>query len=884
MSSLLCRCWVAACSVFVISSSVQVGALHLDGDTIWVVPPELAVPSECMSDYINDTAQALAYRDVELDWYKVLGYRALIYTNTSWANPREDSNQRRQQQQLPASIINSSAPIVFFGDANRHPYLESTFNLSTRGCGLEKGDETHCILLITDGFMWEGIFFNNPALVVVGNGTRGSVYAAYSFSEHVLGVAPFHLFTFDQPSFKGVTSMDLEQQFKTPLTFGPPTFTHRAIFLNDEELLGFFRRDPLGEQVFDMVTVDAILQTLLRSKGNTIIMGTTPYPDEKSLALAARRGVILTASHFEILGFNAFAWSRAFGSQSTKLWDWTTHPDVMGKVFEAAIQSQKNYDMIWSIGLRGLNDYAYPNCLPDDAGPMGCGTIISQAVANQTALLVNITGVPIEKLSFKFNLWSEALAMYQKGLLKLPPQTKLIVSDSGAGFIRGDDETFAHADGVYYHVQMLDGHGGQITEFVPPSRIFEQLSFFKRMARSTGIFVLNLSDLKPALLTAAAALSFVWDASSYEVNSSSPSVPNRTAAQAQYLFLTDWATQNFNGANSSVVAQIALCWQAYFSLPWIGNGGSDEFLAGTVGNLAEGLAADVNNISAKTVTAAKQAIQNIVLPGLANATKVHEQAMDLVNSIPSNRLQFYKSHLLVQSAMQRYFVEAISHLSNATLLLANNTASPAAQHAAMQETQGALNAFESMMAAQRMAEGTGEWRGMYWGDRHRFTNVQARRRQILRVQAALSEVNYAPNPMIDCCQMEYAYQWSPQHLASYPLLHDDPVYRCRDFVLVSCANATTDGGRCQNAINSGLFSGPSAEVELSLIQVAGDMEETASIKYTTDGSDPSTSSSAQTYSDKLIIKVSTTLRAVKISQNGSPAQQQRLVTFTKSDA
>ena len=62
-----------------------------------------------------------------------------------------------------------------------------------------------------------------------------------------------------------------------------------------------------------------------------------------------------------------------------------------------------------------------------------------------------------------------AFQRYQKGLLKLPPQTSLVMSDEGAGFIRGDPETFANADGVYYHVQMLNGDGGQITEFVPPS-------------------------------------------------------------------------------------------------------------------------------------------------------------------------------------------------------------------------------------------------------------------------------------------------------------------------------------------------------------------------------------------------------------------------------
>ena len=55
----------------------------------------------------------------------------------------------------------------------------------------------------------------------------------------------------------------------------------------------------------------------------------------------------------------------------------------------------------------------------------------------------------------------------------------------------------------------------QITEFVPPSRIFDQLSSFVHRARSTSIFVLNLSDLKPAVLSAAAALKFVWDPAPY---------------------------------------------------------------------------------------------------------------------------------------------------------------------------------------------------------------------------------------------------------------------------------------------------------------------------------------------------------------------------------
>ena len=400
--------------------------LTLDGDAPWIVPPELFRPSEAMSDHHNDTAQTLALRDVELDWYKVTGYRAAIIGNATWK---------------PGLQLRPGQPAVFFGDASRHAWLEPTFNLTARGCGLERGDEAHCVLRVDGGFFWDGEWVTSPAVVAVGNGTRGALYAAFAFSEHVLGVSPWYRFSFDQPAWTGQT-LPVEPPVRA---FAPPKFRHRAIFLNDEELLGFFRRDPLGEQIFDAATVDMILETLLRAKANTIILGTTPYPDERSLKLAARRGVILTASHFEILGFNAFAWSRAYGSQSTKLWDWRKHPDLMTATWRAAIEAQKEYEMIWSLGLRGLNDYAYPGC----DGPADCGAVISEAVSNQTALLQEVLGKDVSDLKFKFNLWVEALPLYEKGLLQLPPQTSLVMSDEGAGFIRGDADTFAHADGVY---------------------------------------------------------------------------------------------------------------------------------------------------------------------------------------------------------------------------------------------------------------------------------------------------------------------------------------------------------------------------------------------------------------------------------------------------
>ena len=100
----------STCTCLLITRTQKEGAtqqiLKLDGDVPWVVPPEISIPSEGRSDFANDTAQALALRDVEMDWYKRTGYRAMIYRNTSW-----DSS---------TDVRTGSGAVVFFGDVERH--------------------------------------------------------------------------------------------------------------------------------------------------------------------------------------------------------------------------------------------------------------------------------------------------------------------------------------------------------------------------------------------------------------------------------------------------------------------------------------------------------------------------------------------------------------------------------------------------------------------------------------------------------------------------------------------------------------------------------------------------------------------------------------------
>lgn len=67
----------------------------------------------------------MALRDVELDWYKVTGYRAVTYSNASF-NP--------DLAIPPAPSGGQPNVAVFFGDVQRHQWLETRFGLRAMGC------------------------------------------------------------------------------------------------------------------------------------------------------------------------------------------------------------------------------------------------------------------------------------------------------------------------------------------------------------------------------------------------------------------------------------------------------------------------------------------------------------------------------------------------------------------------------------------------------------------------------------------------------------------------------------------------------------------------------------------------------------------------------
>lgn len=149
-----------------------------------------------------------------------------------------------------------------------------------------------------------------PTLVATGSDETGALFAAYTLSSDVLGVDPLAWWVDMPPPYRGPevpVAADLSIDVPSPL------FKFRAIFSNDEDLLGNSRPSPVGESVFDLATWDRLFDTSLRLKLNMYLTGTNPLPDEKSLELAARRGLWITQHHYDLVGSDVDRWPLGTG-------------------------------------------------------------------------------------------------------------------------------------------------------------------------------------------------------------------------------------------------------------------------------------------------------------------------------------------------------------------------------------------------------------------------------------------------------------------------------------------------------------------------------------------------------------------------------------------
>lgn len=783
-------------------AAASAATLTLTGDEVWVVSGN------------ESAAVQNALRDVRRDAYKVFAISPIVLG----APPAPGS--------LPAGTT-----VLYFGTPAAAPWLSS---LAPANCFA--GWESHCVVAST--------IAGYASIVATGTGDRGGIFAGYTFSEAVLGVNPLYRVTDDEPAYAGSVAYNAS----LAVFFAPPVWKFRGLFINDEDLLANAFPDHLLKAAIDNRAYEEYYETILRLKGNTVLPATNPFPDADVYALCAARGLVCTHHHYDLLGADVFSWPL-----QGQDWDYRRDPGTMAALWRSAIEPQiaSGAEIMWSVGLRGLNDISYRACDSDEQ----CGALITQAMANQTAWIRALD----PNATIVTYMWQENLGYLTQGYLQIPEGVKVLFTDAGVGYIRVDANFSTLADGVYYHTMMYDGSGNQLSESIPLDRIIAQFkTVLANASHGTDIVIDNASDLKPVPMTTQLLMQFCWDPQPFMRDDE-----NATAL----AFYAAWGARQHaipGGAAAPAAQAFAALWRDFFLVPYVQTGLSDNFLSNALQAAPAQAAASI--VAGQGVTPAQVAAMTTAAGKLGGADAVTAlsgllaRAEALQPQLPASRQGFFASHTALQIAMHYHGASAIVACADALTAGAAGNWSGAA--ASAQAALASMDALVQMLRAGEAASGGSKWAAWFMGDT--LTYWQAARVAVRQLVQALAAGNNSKAPLAPQHPGGWytweAYQSTPSAQHSYPYIRSfSPDWSFSVFVRQNCDWADIDAGACAPNPDGGLYApGKGARVTLQVGtsqtgpegagagEGQGQGEPWAAIRYTLDGTAPTAASPAYT--------------------------------------
>jgi hypothetical protein len=569
---------------------------------------------------------------------------------------------------------------------------------------------------------------------------RGAIYAAYAFSEQILGVDPWWFWADHEPAFRGTIEVPMEFDLKV----GSPTFKYRGWFINDEDLLSGFSPDPLRENVYSLEILDRICETLLRLRGNMLVPATFPFPDERCQELTARRGLVLNMHHILVTGLNTYRWPKEVPFSHT------LHPQTMERYWQQCIDAFKDREVVWTVGYRGKHDYPFWKDEPSIITPENRGAVITRAIARQVEMIrLAQPNAPIIA-----NMWDEGADLYRQGLITLPSGVTLVWPDDGTGLIRDKGEA-RPGQGIYFHTAMFMWWFNQLSEMVPPARIYRELGRFT-LAGATEFFLVNVSDIRPVPLSTECAMRLAWEIG-----------PRLELSDQKYQagFLLAWCRREFGAAGASDIASL---YQDYFNVP----AHQDDTRNGDNAphSHMRKLSAEALPLFRAGQTPPDELLKRasahleFARTNIASLSPLLARAETAITMIAPDRQDFFQAHLLT----------AVGILLHSQGMLAAYC--QAIQRWAVGDSPGTLRLLEESLAevdavfgALRLAE-RGKWAGWYAGEG--IVGLDGSRDQ-LRLNVAALTGGAAP-PVRPRRAYEHICRYQERFSANFPLLYGSP--------------------------------------------------------------------------------------------------------------
>lgn len=340
----------------------------------------------------------------------------------------------------------------------------------------------------------------SEALVIAGSDKRGTIYGLYDVSEQI-GVSPWYWWA-DVPAQQ---HSDIYALNVTKIQ-GPPSVKYRGFFLNDEQpsLTNWVNNNyPKGKYGpgFDADFYAHVYELLLRLRANYLWPAEwdsmLAVDDHRSAPLADEYGIVMGSSHTEPL----MRWTKEQSLFLNGTWSWLHNEENMTEFMRIGVERSKDYEGIYTMGMRGLGDTASPTL---NATSLGQIVDVQQGILSE--YFDNTTSVPQ-----MWCLYKEVGSYLQEGLT-VPEDITLLWADDNWGNAQrlplSNETSRKGGAGLYYHFDYVgDPRDYKWINTISLQKSWEQLKLtYDRGA--TQIWVVNVGDLKP-LVRAGRLLSMI---------------------------------------------------------------------------------------------------------------------------------------------------------------------------------------------------------------------------------------------------------------------------------------------------------------------------------------------------------------------------------------
>src|SRR5574340_673221 len=363
---------------------------------------------------------------------------------------------------------------ILIGTLGRGDWIDRLAKSKKIAADLIRGAWEGSLVQVVDGPI-RGV---KKGLVLAGSDRRGTKYAIYEVSDNI-GVSPYFKLNSVRPARRAnlyvkAKTVAIERSYvKYRGSFADDNRASAGVFMQpgaDGRLEGGWASKRGGWTTRNYVDFGE-WDALIRSKSNTYfpcegIYTNIPFnnlPDGNDV-LINQYGLVRSGGHLMALlttWVNEFPlWLRSKGYDANEKFHYRANHDRVVEFWKHSIEKNKNYEVLWPIGLRGADDYDYR-----EPGVSDMPELVRQATLEQARLLAQTPGLASRDMIITG--WTSDYGALERGAV--PPGATYAFSDGALpGALWVDDVPLVTPAqraknpeakwGVYFHNSVRTGN------------------------------------------------------------------------------------------------------------------------------------------------------------------------------------------------------------------------------------------------------------------------------------------------------------------------------------------------------------------------------------------------------------------------------------------